>query len=299
MFSLLLLWIRALLRLFRSRGSLVLENLALRQQLTVLKRQRRRPSLGIFDKIFWVVARRVWSGWKHSLIIVTPETVVRWHRAGFRLYWRLISKARARVGRMPTSKGVRDLIFQMVAENPTWGAPRIHGELLMLGFDLSGRTISRWMKRAPRDPEAARRWLTFLRNHREVIAAMDFFTVPTITFGFLYCFFVIGHDLAARARPGATPASDSARPEGKSAPHTAARARTESQAVPRAARASLVDSTASIVRKAARSDRFAPRFAVVRRQASFWESCRPPTYRIVPRRCARQSSQSDYLGWPA
>ena len=171
-----------------------MENLALRQQLTVLKRQHRRPSLGIFDKIFWVVARRLWSGWKHSLIIVTPETVVRWHRAGFRLYWRLISKARARVGRMPTSKGVRDLIFRMVAENPTWGAPRIHGELLMLGFDLSERTISRWMKRAPRDPEAARRWLAFLRNHREVIAAMDFFTVPTITFGFLYCFFVIGHD---------------------------------------------------------------------------------------------------------
>ncbi len=137
MFSLLLLWIRALLRLFRSRESLVLENLALRQQLTVLKRQHRRPSLGIFDKIFWVVARRVWSGWKHSLIIVTPETVVRWHRAGFRLCWRLISKARTRVGRMPTSKGVRDMIFRMVAENPTWGAPRIHGELLMLGFDLS------------------------------------------------------------------------------------------------------------------------------------------------------------------
>jgi putative transposase len=194
MFSLLRLWIRALLRLFRSRGSLVLENLALRQQLTVLKRQHRRPSLGIFDKIFWVVARRVWSGWKHSLIIATPETVVRWHRAGFRLYWRLISKVRARVGRMPTSKGVRDLIFRMVAENPTWGAPRIHGELLILGFALSERTISRWMKRAPRDPEAARRWLTFLRNHREVIAAMDFFTVPTITFGFLYYFFVISHD---------------------------------------------------------------------------------------------------------
>jgi predicted amidophosphoribosyltransferase len=96
-----------------------LENLALRQQLTVLKRQNRRSCLGIFGKIVWVVARRVWSGWKHSLIIVTPETVVRWHRAGFRLYSRLISKARARVGRMPTSKGVRDLIFRMVAQNPT------------------------------------------------------------------------------------------------------------------------------------------------------------------------------------
>jgi hypothetical protein len=81
----------------------------------------------------------------------------------------------------------------MVAENSTWGAPGIHGELLMLGFDISERTISRWMKRAPRDPEPAKRWLAFLRNHREAIAAMDFFTVPTITFGVLYCFFIIGH----------------------------------------------------------------------------------------------------------
>jgi putative transposase len=86
------------------------------------------------------------------------------------------------------------LIFRMVAENPTWGAPRIHGELRMLGFDLSERTISRWMKRAPRDPDRAKRWLAFLRNHREAIAAMDFFTVPTITFGVLYCFFIISHD---------------------------------------------------------------------------------------------------------
>ena len=85
------------------------------------------------------------------------------------------------------------MIFQMVAENPTWGEPRIHGELLMLGFDISERTISRWMKRAPRDPAPAKRGLAFLRNHREAIAAMDFFTVPTITFGVLYCFFVISH----------------------------------------------------------------------------------------------------------
>jgi len=82
----------------------------------------------------------------------------------------------------------------MVADNPTWGAPRIHGELLILGFEVSERTVSRWMKRAPRNPEPAKRWLAFLRNHREAIAAMDFFTVPTITFGVLYCLFVIGHD---------------------------------------------------------------------------------------------------------
>ena len=86
------------------------------------------------------------------------------------------------------------MIFIMVAENPTWGAPRIHGELLMLGFDISERTVSRWMKRAPRDGEPGKRWLAFLRNHQEVIAAMDFFTVPTIRFGVLYCFFVIAHD---------------------------------------------------------------------------------------------------------
>jgi putative transposase len=92
------------------------------------------------------------------------------------------------------SKEIRALIFQMVAENPTWGAPRIHGELLMLGFDLSEPTVSRWLRRAPRAPDPAKRWLTFLRNHREAIAAMDFFTVPTLTFGILYCFFIIGHD---------------------------------------------------------------------------------------------------------
>src|SRR6266852_2054895 len=194
MLSLLLLWLGALIRLFRSRGNLVLENLTLRQQLAVLKRRHPRPSLGLFDKLFWVLARRVWSAWKESLIIVTPETVVRWHRTGFRMYWRLISRVRREVGRRPTPKEVRELIFRMVADNPTWGAPRIHGELLMLGFELSERTISRWMKRAPRNPESAKRWLAFLRNHREAIAAMDFFMVPTITFGVLYCFFVISHD---------------------------------------------------------------------------------------------------------
>jgi len=194
MFRFVKLCFGTLVRLFRERRSLLLENLALRQQLAVLKRRHPRPSVGLFDKIFWVVAGRVWSAWKLSLIIVTPETVVRWHRAGFRLYWRLISKARTWAGRRPTSKEVRELIFRMVAENPTWGAPRIHGELLMLGFDVSERTISRWMKRAPRNPEPVERWLAFLRNHREAIAAMDFFAVPTITFSVLYGFFIISHD---------------------------------------------------------------------------------------------------------
>jgi putative transposase len=194
MLSLLFLWIVALIRLFRNRGNLVLENLVLRQQLAVLKRRHPRPNLGLFDRLFWVVVRRFSSEWKQALILVTPETVVRWHRTAFCIYWRLISRVRAQVGRRRTPKEVRELIFRMVAENLTWGAPRIHGELLMLGFDLSERTISRWMKRAPRDPDRAKRWLAFLRNHREAIAAMDFFTVPTITFGVLYCFFVIRHD---------------------------------------------------------------------------------------------------------
>ena len=128
------------------------------------------------------------------LIVVSPETVVRWHRAGFAMYWRAISRVRRVTGRKHIPKEVRDLIFRMVAENPTWGAPRIHGELLMLGFDFSERTISRWMKRAPRNPEPARRWRAFLRNQREAIAAMDFFTVPTIRISMLYCFFVMSHD---------------------------------------------------------------------------------------------------------
>ena len=184
----------AILRVFLTRRMLLLENLALRQQLAALKRRDARPRLAVFDKLFWVMARRFWSGWKQALIVVNPETVVQWHRAGFRLYWKLISKVRRPIGRRQTPKEVRELIFRMVAENPTWGAPRIHGELLMLGFDVSERTISRWMKRAPRDPELAKRWLAFLRNHREAIAAMDFFTVPTVTFSVLYCFFVISHD---------------------------------------------------------------------------------------------------------
>jgi putative transposase len=194
MFNLLFIWFGALARVFRSRRHLLLENLALRQQLAVLKRRHPKPRLALVDKLFWVAARRFWSEWKQALIVITPETVVRWHRAGFRFYWRLISRVRKPAGRRKLAKEVRDLIFRMVAENSTWGAPRIHGELLMLGFDVSERTISRWMKRAPREPEPAKRWIAFLSNHREAIAAMDFFTVPTITFGVLYCFFVINHD---------------------------------------------------------------------------------------------------------
>src|ERR1039458_1367817 len=181
-------------RLFRSRRSLLLENLALRQQLLVFKRKHPRPRLTPFDKVFWVLARKYWSRWKQNLIVVSAETIPRWHRAGFRLYWAWLSHHPVSPGGKRISKELRDLIFKMVKENPTWGAPRIHGELQMLGFEVSERTVSRWVQRAPRDPDKIARWKAFLKNNREVIAAMDFFAVHTVTFGILYCFFLIGHD---------------------------------------------------------------------------------------------------------
>ena len=182
------------LRSFRSRRGLLLENLTLRQQLAVLKQRNPQPRFATSDKLFWVILRRLWPGWKQALILIQPETVVRWHRAGFKLYWTWLSRHRNRMGRKCVSRELRKLIFRMVAENSTWGAPRIHGELKILGFEVSERTVLRWMRKAPRNPEPAKRWAAFLSNHREAIAAMDFFTVPTLAFGVLYCFFVIAHD---------------------------------------------------------------------------------------------------------
>jgi len=126
------------------------------------------------------------------LLIVKPDTVVRWHRSGFRFYWRML--CRHRPGRPKLTLEVRKLIRQMAVENPTWGAPKMHGELLKLGFDISERTVSRYLARLTRRGDPSQHWLTFLKNHREVIAAMDFFTVPTATFRILHCFFVISHD---------------------------------------------------------------------------------------------------------
>jgi len=176
---------------FRSRYNLSLEILALRQQLGVLKRKQPRPRLRIQDRLFWIL-RRLWPTWSNALVIVKPETVVAWHRAGFRLFWRLRSRPKS-LGRPKIDAEVRVLIQRMVAENSTWGAPRIHGELLKRGFDVSERTVSRYLRRLyPRD-QARQLWAAFVRNHRGVIAAMDFFTVPTLTFRVLYCFFVIEH----------------------------------------------------------------------------------------------------------
>ena len=188
------LFLASIVRLFRTRRNLLLENLALRQQLAVLKRKRPRPRINAFDKLFWVLAQRLWSQWKQALIVVSPETAVRWHRAGFRMFWAWLSRHRICLGRKRVSKELRELIFKMAAENPTWGAPRIHGELHMLGFDISERTVSRWVQRAPKKPERVERWKAFLKNHREAIAAMDFFTVHTAAFKMLYCFFILSHD---------------------------------------------------------------------------------------------------------
>jgi len=161
MFAIFKLCLGTIARVFCDRRRLLLANLALRQQLALFKRRNARPRLNALDKLFWLAAQRIWSGWKNSPIAVTPETVVGWHRAGFRFYWKVISRVRKSVGRTGVSKQVRDLILRMAAENPTWGAPRIYRELLLLGFDVSERTISRWMRKAPRDPEPGRRWLAF------------------------------------------------------------------------------------------------------------------------------------------
>ena len=176
---------------FRRRQDTALEILALRQQLAVLKRKRPRPRLSPLDRLFWTTLRGIWSRWPEVLIIVKPETVVGWHRAGFRLFWRW--RSRGRGGKPKTTAEIRALIRRMADENPTWGAPRIHGEIQKLGFVVSERTIARHLRVVPRRGDPSKSWRTFLTNHREVIVAVDFFTVPTVTFQLLYCFFVIVH----------------------------------------------------------------------------------------------------------
>jgi len=176
---------------FRGRVDTSLEVLALRQQVAVLKRKRPRPSLNRVDRFFWTTLRYTWPRWSDVLVIVKPETVVGWHRAGFRLYWRW--RSRPRGGRPKVSVEIRTLIRRMAVENSDWGAPKIHGELLKLGVEVSERTVARYLQRMRRRGDPAKRWLAFLANHREVIVAFDFFTVPTLTFKLLYCFFVIEH----------------------------------------------------------------------------------------------------------
>jgi len=177
---------------FLCRTDLALEILALRQQVAVLKRKRPRPKLNRMDRLFWTALRSFWSRWVEALLIVKPETVVGSHRAGFRLYWRWRSRGSAS-GRAKITPEIQELIQRMAKENPTWGAPKIHGELLKLGFKVSERSVSRYIRAIQRRGDPGRRWLTFLRNHREAIVAMDFFTVPTVSFRVLYCLFIIEH----------------------------------------------------------------------------------------------------------
>ena len=184
--------VRVIRAVARSRAGLILDNLALRQQVTALKRERPRPHLDDGDRGFWVALREAWPGWIDRLVIVTPETVVKWHRQRFKRYWTRISHENRSPGRPKVSSGVSKLIRETALDN-AWGAPRIHGELVKLGFKVSEATVSRYMPRRRPDPGKVQRWTTFLRNHKDSIAAMDFFTVPTIHLRVLYCFFIIEH----------------------------------------------------------------------------------------------------------
>ena len=171
----LILILRAIITSIKSHRSLALENLALRHQLEVLQRNAKKPQLSNRDRTLWVILSRLWPDWRESLAIVRPKTVVAWHRKGWRLYWRW--KCRGR-GRPAVSAEVRSLIRRISRENPLWGAPRIHGELLKLGIDVSEATVARYMVKGPRQPSPT--WRSFIRNHFSEIAAVDFFTVPTL-----------------------------------------------------------------------------------------------------------------------
>jgi putative transposase len=181
--------------LFYSWSDLLLENAALRQQVAALKKEKPRPKLSRFDRIFWVWLSRLWKKWKDALIIVTPETVVSWHRKGFKLYLKLISQRGKKKGKNPINKKIKRLIRRMANENPTWGAPRIHGELMKLGLNVCEHSVSRYLAKIKPEPSGnkIKKWMTFLENHRKGIAAMDFFVVPTLFFKRLYCFFIIDH----------------------------------------------------------------------------------------------------------
>jgi transposase InsO family protein len=176
----------------RSRLDLEAEVLALRHQLAVLQRQApRRLRLGRADRVLWVLLSRLWPDWRRAVQIVTPDTVVRWHRRGFALYWRRRSRPR-RAGRPAVAVDLRALIRQMHAANPLWGAPRIHGELQKLGLMVSQTTVAKYVGRRDRSPSQT--WRSFLRNHVSQLASIDFFTVPTATFRVLFVFVVLWHD---------------------------------------------------------------------------------------------------------
>jgi len=180
----------SVVNLFKSRRRLEAENLLLSHQLNVMLRQSpARLRLRGSDRALMVWLIRLWPSLLDAVLVVRPETVLRWHRAGFRCYWRW--KSRNRAGRPRINRGLRDLIRRMCLENPLWDASRIHGELLMLGFEVAQSTVSKYMTRGGRHPSQS--WKTFLRNHADAIAAIDMCVVPTVTFDRLFAFLVVGH----------------------------------------------------------------------------------------------------------
>ena len=191
MYTIVLLPLSALRDTFRSRAALQLELFTLRHQLATMKRKSSRPSLRPLDRLVWVLLFRLLPAWREALVIVKPETVIAWHRKGFRLFctW----KSRRRIGgRPPVPREVRELIRRMSRENPLWGAPRVHGELMKLGIKISEATVSKYMTRLPKPPSQT--WRTFFRNHANCIASIDFFVSPTATFRLLYVFIVLHHE---------------------------------------------------------------------------------------------------------
>ena len=177
---------------FKSRARLVAENICLRQQLLVLQRRKPRPRMCDADRRFWVLACRWFTAWRGSLLIVKPDTVLRWHHRGWRAYWRWRSRPGKKVGRRPISPDLRGLIRRMAAENHLWGQRRIHAELRRLGVRVSSRTVAKYM-RCPRDRGPSPGWRTFLKQHATAIWGCDFLCVQTIFFQTFYVFFVINH----------------------------------------------------------------------------------------------------------
>src|ERR1700689_3227844 len=176
---------------FRSKLRLEAENAVLRQQLNVLRRRLRgRVRLTNNDRWFFVLLYRWFPSILQVLTIIRPETLMRWHRSGFRCYWRW--KSRSLGGRPQIEAGLRALIRRMSVENPLWGAPRIHGELLKLGFEAAQSSVAKYMIKRRGPPSQG--WQTFLRNHAPDIAAMDLFVVPTIGFDLLYAFVIVRLD---------------------------------------------------------------------------------------------------------
>jgi len=182
--------LRAIALICRGHRAVALENLALRQQLAALTRTRKRPQLRTRDRLFWIVLAKSWRHWRRALVFVQPDTVVRWHREWLRRRWTARSRQK-RPGRPTTEASIRKLVEKMEAANPLWGAPRIHGELMKLGVDISERTVSRLLRR--RRHPSGQTWRTFLTNHVTVLVSMDFFTVPTVTGRVLFVLVLLAH----------------------------------------------------------------------------------------------------------